>query len=185
MVLKMRNLFALTWLLALAACSSVVPTPVLSGQPKFPTVTGENLDKKTVVIPDDFNGKPALLLIGYIQRAQFDIDRWILGILQAEIPVSIVEVPTIAGMFPEILQNTINNGMRSGIPNEDWGSVVTVYNDADKIIAAIGNERPQSAAVVLLDRDGKIIWFYNQGYSAKRLLDLKNMVSGAGAAEHQ
>ena len=178
----MRNFLALICLLVLAGCTKVVPTPVLSGHPKFPKVTGESLEKKPVTIPDDFAGKPTLLLVGFIQRAQFDIDRWILGIIQAEIPVSIVEVPTIAGMFPEMLQNTINNGMRSGIPNEDWGSVVTVYNDADKIIAAIGNERPQSAAVVLLDQNGKIVWFYNQGYSAKRLLELKELVTATEAA---
>ena len=129
-----------------------------------------------VAIPEHFEGKNTLLLIGYAQRAQFDIDRWILGALQADIPVAIVEVPTIAGMLPQMVQGFIDNGMRSGIPKSDWGSVVTVYEDASKIITALGNERPQSAYAVLLDKQGRIIWTSNIGYSATQILELKKLV---------
>ena len=156
-----------------AGCSSTVPTPKLDAETRFPSVNGETLEKKAVKLPEDYAGQPVVLLIGYLQRAQFDIDRWILGLLQSEANVKIVEVPTISGMVPTILQDSINNGMRSGIPTEDWGVVVTVYKDADKIISTIGNERPQSASVVLLDKDGHIDWFYNRGYSAQRVLELK------------
>ena len=175
-------------LIFLAGCSTTVPTPKLDAESRFPSVNGETLEKKNVQLPEDYAGQPVVLLIGYLQRAQFDIDRWILGLLQSEANVRIVEVPTIAGMVPSILQDSINSGMRSGIPTEDWGVVVTVYKDADKIISAIGNERPQSASVVLLDKDGHIDWFYNRGYSAQRVLELKQRVaalSGSSAAKSQ
>lgn len=129
-----------------------------------------------VAIPEKFEGKNTLLLVGYVQRAQFDIDRWILGALQADINVEIVEVPTISGMLPQMVQGFIDNGMRSGIPKSDWGSVVTVYEDASKIIAALGNERPQSAYAVLLDKQGRIVWTSNIGYSAAQILELKKLV---------
>lgn len=160
--------------ITISGCSTTVPTPVIGSDSRFPQVRGETLEKNKVSLPDDFAGKPAVLLVGYQQRAQFDIDRWILGLLQSEAQVRIVEVPTIAGMVPTILQNTISNGMRGGIPAEDWGSVVTVFEDADKIISAIGNDHPQSASVVLLDPNGRIDWFYNQGYSAHKVLELKS-----------
>ena len=180
----MTSRFLLPLLVLLSACSTTVPTPNLTAETRFPLVQGETLEKHKVKLPDDYAGKPVVLLVGYIQRAQFDVDRWILGLLQSQAKVEIVEVPTIAGMVPTILQETISNGMRSGITAEDWGVVVTVFEDADKIIKAIGNERPQSASVVLLDKDGRISWLYNQGYSAKKVLELteRAAVLGGGAA---
>jgi len=157
-------------------CSSKVATPNNVKNSMFPTVQGQSLSGETVSIPEKFKGKSTLLLVGYVQRAQFDIDRWILGVLQAEVQVQIVEVPTIAGMLPQMVQSFIDNGMRSGIPEADWGSVVTVYGDADKIIAALGNDRPQSAYAVLLDKEGRIVWTSNIGYSASQILELKKLV---------
>jgi len=142
----------------------------------FPKVRGQSLTKESVVIPDKYQGKPAVLLIGYTQDTQFDIDRWILGLLQADIAVQIIEIPTIAGMIPRMVQKYIDNGMRSGIPEKDWASVVTVYEDAPKIIAVLGNERPQSAHAVLLNDKGEIVWSSNLGYSATQVLELKQVV---------
>jgi len=142
---------------------------------KFPTVHGADLRQLPITIPDHYSGRVTLLLVGYAQRAQFDIDRWILGALQADIRAEIVEVPTIAGLVPQMVQSFIDNGMRSGIPREDWAAVVTVYKDAPKIVSALGNEHPQSAYVALLDKSGQIAWFSNAGYSAKQILEIKSV----------
>ncbi len=162
--------------LALTACSTTISAPTNLTGGTFPQVQGQNLADEKVIIPDSFHGKVTLLLIGYQQKAQFDIDRWILGALQADIPVQIVEVPTIAGMMPQMVQGFIEGGMRSGIPKEGWASVVTIFGDAPKIIQAIGNERPQSAHAVLLDPAGRIVWTSNRGYSAQQVLELKEVV---------
>lgn len=171
LTLTIASIFALT------ACGSVVkPAGTVTASP-FPRVVGENLKSERVTLPDAYRGKNTLLLVGYTQKAQFDIDRWILGALQADIPVEIVEVPTIAGMAPQMVQGFINNGMRSGIPQSDWASVVTVYEDAPKIIELLGNERPQSCYAVLLDRTGIVVWSSNIGYSATQILALKETVA--------
>lgn len=162
--------------ISFAGCSTQVTAPSNIKNSRFPSVQGTSLQGEKVAIPEKFEGKNTLLLVGYVQRAQFDIDRWILGALQADINVEIVEVPTISGMLPQMVQGFIDNGMRSGIPKSDWGSVVTVYEDASKIIAALGNERPQSAYAVLLDKQGRIVWTSNIGYSAAQILELKKLV---------
>lgn len=172
----MNKYILLTILFSLSACRTPVATPHNLTNKNFPQVRGQSLAKEQILIPDHYKGKPTVFLIGYQQRAQFDIDRWILGVLQADIPVQIVELPTIAGMMPQMVQGFIDNGMRSGIPKEDWASVVTIYQDADKIISAIGNERPQSAHVVLIDKASKIVWSSNKGYSAGQILELKELV---------
>ena len=175
-LMKVQPLFLSAICFMITACSSTVSTPANITHSKFPTVQGENLNKDSITLPDHYRGKNTLILIGYLQKTQFDIDRWILGVLQADIKVEIVEVPTIAGMMPQMVQGFINNGMRKGIPSSDWASVVTVYEDAPKIIAALGNERPQSAYAVLLDKDGYIVWTSTLGYSATQVLELKKLV---------
>lgn len=173
----MKHIFTIILILSLIACSaSTIQTPNNLIDKEFPKVKGQSLAKEDITIPDSYRGKPAILLIGYLQKTQFDIDRWILGLLQADVKAKIVEVPTIAGMMPQMVQGFIDNGMRSGIPTSDWASVVTVYEDAPKIISALGNERPQSARVVLLNSDGKIVWSSNSGYSATQVLELKGIV---------
>lgn len=169
-------IFAVISTVFLGACGSVVKPSTTVTQVPFPRVSGESLTGDRVTVPDAYQGKNTLLLIGYTQRAQFDIDRWILGVLQADIPVEIVEVPTIAGMMPQMVQGFINNGMRSGIPQSDWASVVTVYEDAGKIVELLGNERPQSAYAVLLNRSGVVVWSSNIGYSASQIVALKKVV---------
>lgn len=173
----MKIILSLFLLIFVSGCTStVVETSDLINK-KFPQVKGEDLNKKEITIPDNYAGKPTVLLVGYLQKSQFDIDRWILGLLQADVPVQIVEVPTIAGMMPQAVQGFINGGMRSGIPKDDWASVVTVYKDADKIIKVLGNERPQSAHVVLLNKDSQIVWNSNIGYSASQILELKQIAN--------
>ena len=159
------------------ACTTKVSTPGNVQNSMFPTVRGTNLDNQRITLPDHYRGKVTLVLVGYTQKAQFDIDRWILGALQADVPAAIVEVPTIAGMMPQMVQSFIDNGMRSGIPKSDWASVVTIYEDAQKIIEALGNERPQSAYAVLLNKEGRIVWSSNIGYSASQILELKKLVT--------
>ncbi len=163
-------------LCVLVGCGSVTPNRVPMAE-SFPTVAGTSLKGEAVSLPSAYAGKPVLILVGYAQRAQFDADRWILGILQAGVPVKVVEVPTLAGLFPRLFAGTIDDGMRSGIPSEDWADVVTVYDDADAIVDFTGNDKPQNIRVLLLDAQGKVVWFHDRGYSPRLPLELSRLVA--------
>ncbi|MGE3171891.1 MAG: hypothetical protein AB7O97_04645 [Planctomycetota bacterium] len=155
----------------LSACSTPWPRRDPTGE-RFPSVTATALDGTLVRVPEDFAGAPLVLLVGYEQDAQFDADRWLLGLLQAEVPVAIRELPTIPGFVPRLLAGTIDSGMRSGIPDEDWGAVITVYDDAAAVAAFTGNEAGRTMRVLLLDERGTVAWFHDRGYSAGTLLRL-------------
>ncbi len=157
-------------LLAAAACASTVPNRDPTGE-AFPRVEGEALDRTARVVPDDLK-KPAVVLVGYVQDAQFDIDRWLLGLVQLGTPVDLAELPTIRGFVPSLIAPRIDEGMRSGIPSEDWGSVVTIYDDADRIVEFTGNEKPRNARVLLIGEDGTVAWFFDRGYSVSALKSL-------------
>jgi hypothetical protein len=168
--------------LALAAsCASPTPNRDPVGE-MFPSVEGESLAGAGVRLPEDLAGAPAVLLVGYVQRTQFDIDRWILGLLQAGIEVRMIEVPTIAGLVPTALSGMIDSGMRGGIPEEAWDDVVTVYGDADAIISLTGDEGPQNARVLLLDATGRVVWFHDRGYLPGLALELTEAASQLNGA---
>ena len=158
-------------LLLAAACSSH-PHRDPTGE-AFPSVQGEALDGAQVRIPDDFRGEPVLLLVAYKQKTQFDVDRWVLGILQAGIDVRVVEVPTVRGWVPRLFAGQIDEGMRSGIPREEWGSVVTVYGDAADVARFTGDEG-RNARVLLLDGEGRVVFFHDRGYSPATFLRLRD-----------
>lgn len=158
--------------LTLTSCSTVVDRRDPTGE-LFPGVEGESLSGERVRFPDAFLGAPVVVLIGYRQDSQFDIDRWLLGATQAGLEVRLVEVPTIPGLVPRMASGFIDRGMRSGIPSEDWGSVVCVYGDAAAIVAFTGNENPLPGRVVLLDAEGRVVFFHDRGYSVGSLVRLE------------
>ncbi|MHC4931753.1 MAG: hypothetical protein ACYTGV_06140 [Planctomycetota bacterium] len=140
----------------------------------FPSVVGTSLQGAEFRIPEAFAGEPVLLLVGYEQDTQFDIDRWLLGLTQAGIKVRAYELPTIPGLAPRMFSGTIDDGMRSGIPSEDWGGVITVYGDGDKIAEFTGNENKLPGRVLLLDANGRVVFFHDRGYSVGTLQRLRD-----------
>jgi hypothetical protein len=171
----MRFLMIITAILLLSACSTHYPNQAITGQ-AFPSVSGETLEQQAMTLPDDLQGTASLLLIGYKQDSQFDIDRWLIGLDMTQTQVAVYEVPTIQGLFPRMFSTVINNGMRSGIPKPLWKGVVTVYQDGEQVQAFTGNEKPNNARVVLLDAQGKVIYFYDQGFSVDALNALRALL---------
>ena len=168
----MRTKIYIFALLLLTGCSTQYANKDITGQ-IFPSVVGTTLEKKSVSIPDDFNDDLTLLLIGYKQNSQFDIDRWLIALDVTETQVKVYEVPTIQGLFPEMFSTVIDNGMRAGIPKPLWQGVVTIYDDGEKIQAFTGNENASNTRVVLLNKNGEILYFYDQGFAVDALNKLR------------
>lgn len=160
----------------LPSCSSTWPRRNPTGE-VFPTVAGKSLAGDAIALPTVGASAPLLLLVGYEQEAQFDLDRWLFGLDQAGWRVRTFEVPTLPGLVPRLLAGTIDGGMRRGIPAEDWASVVTVYGDASRIAEFTGNEDGLTGRVLLLDRAGKVVWFHDRGFSVAQL---KALIATAG-----
>ena len=135
--------------------------------------TGESLEGNTVKMPQDFTGQETLLLFGYKQDSQFDIDRWLIGLDMTQTNVAAYEIPTIQGMLPRMFSGFIDGGMRKGIPKQLWKGVVTVYADGDKIQRFTGNLNPNNARVMLLDKQGRIVYFYDRGFSVEALNEVR------------
>lgn len=160
---------------ALTGCSSTYPNRSPLGE-MFPSVEGTALTKEAMSLPRDFPKENVLLLIGYVQDSQFDIDRWLIGLYMTKTQVVAYELPTIQGMFPRMFQTQIDNGMRRGIPKELWGGVITIYKDGATIQKMTGNENPNNARVLLLNEQREIIYFYDRGFSVAALNEVKALL---------
>ncbi len=161
-------------------CSSTQPRRDPTGE-VFPSVVGTSLDGEEVSIPSAFAGAPVVLLVGYKQDSQFDLDRWLLGLTEAKVDVALYEIPTIPGLAPRIFSGMIDGGMRKGIPSEDWGSVITVYGDGSDIVEFTGNETPMPGRILLLDATGRVVFFHDRGYSVGSLNRLREALAGLKA----
>lgn len=159
--------------LLLSACTTTYSNNDIVGD-KFISVTGTTLEKQPAEIPSEFKGQQTLLLLGYVQNSQFDIDRWLIGLDMTRTKIPTYEIPAIQGMFPRFFKTTIDDGMRKGIPKELWKGVITVYKDGDKLQQFTGNTNPNNARVVLLDENGLILYFYDRGFSVDALNSLRS-----------
>ena len=151
-----------------AGCSTKYPRRDPTGE-RFPSVEGRTLAEQPVRLPDDVLGAPALLFVGYKQSTQFDIDRWALALRAAKVDVRAYEIPTLPGLGARLASGSIDTGMRSGIPREDWGVVVTLYEDAAPVARFTGNENGLPARVLLVNARGHVVFFHDQGYSLAAL----------------
>lgn len=172
-------LFVIAVILSLASCTVSYPNRNPVGE-TFPVVSGKSLHDDVVDLPAAVSGAPAILMVGYEQNTQFDLDRWTIGFSMADAKVKVVEVPVIPAWFPSMfLTGIIDNGMRKGIPEEDWGSVVTLYgSEAKKVAEFTGTQNGRNGRILLLDDRGKVTWFWDQGFSASRLKELLEKAGG-------
>jgi hypothetical protein len=156
----------------MSGCTTDYPNKKPVGQ-MFPQVSGQSLEKEVISLPEHIKGRSVVLLLGYVQNSQFDIDRWLIGLDMTKTQVDVYELPTIQGMFPRFFKSKINEGMRKGIPKELWKGVVTIYDDGEKLQGFTGNINSNNARVILLDQSGKIKYFYDNGFSVGALNSLK------------
>jgi len=169
----MRAILIILFAFFITACSTTYPNKNILGQ-TFPSITGQNLAKESVLIPQAFEGEKTLLLVGYKQNSQFDIDRWLIALDMTKTKVNVYELPTIQGLFPRMFSTMIDNGMRKGIPKSLWKGVITIYADGNQVQALTGNTNPNNARAILLDENGTIIYFYDQGFSVAALNDVRD-----------
>ena len=152
------------------SCSRVPnKSPELLIGKKFPVLKGKSLSEKKWTLPNDLKGRKTILLVGYVERSQFDIDRWLIGLSMAQVKTSVLEVPAVKSIFVNFFKERLNQSMRNGIPSEIWKAVVTVYGDSGKIVDFTGNENPGNSRVFVIDENGKVVFFHDRGFSVNNL----------------
>jgi hypothetical protein len=128
---------------------------------QFPTVTGSNLQRKKLRLPQDFQGELNLVLIAFQQWQQTQVDTWIPFANQLEETqpgVRYYELPTIQRLNA-LARTFINEGMRAGIPDPlARERTITLYLDKDALREALQLPNEDDIYVLLLDRQARVLW---------------------------
>lgn len=138
---------------------------------RFPTVTGSNLLRQKVTLPDDLQGELNILFIAFHQWHQILVDAWVplANRLEQSFPgVQFYETPVIQKMN-FFSQTFINEGMRVGIPNHSTRKkTITLYLNKIAFRRALNIPHEESIWVLVLDRQGNVLWRTEGAYSQEQ-----------------
>jgi hypothetical protein len=128
---------------------------------QFPGITGLNLQRQKLELPQDFQGELNLVLVAFQQWQQTQVDTWIPFARQLEETHSGVryyELPIIRRL--NVLARTfINEGMRAGIPDPVARErTITLYVDKETFRESLQLSHEDDIHVLLLDRHGQVLW---------------------------
>jgi len=138
---------------------------------KFPIVEGSNLLRSKISLPADLQGKLNILFIPFYQWHQNLVDAWVPLARQLERDnpgVFYYELPVIRSM--NLISRTfINEGMRAGIPNHTTRErTVTLYLDKEEFRQALDIPHEDTIYILLVDREGHVIWRADGVFSAEK-----------------
>jgi hypothetical protein len=138
---------------------------------RFPQVEGSNLLRSKLSLPADLEGELNILFIPFYQWHQNLVDGWVplARQLERDYPgVFYYELPVIRSM--NFLSRTfINEGMRAGIPDHTIRErTITLYLDKAAFRRALDIPGEDTITVLLVDRDGNIIWRDEGSYSTEK-----------------
>jgi hypothetical protein len=146
----------------------------------FPTVSGANLNRQQVEFPRDFGGELNLLFVPFLQQQQLVVNTWLPFAEELEASFSQVayyELPTIHEL-PIFARTFINEGMRAGIPNPKARErTITLYIDLKDFWRATGITGKETVHVLLVDRQGQILWRTTGEYDEETGRDLRQTVA--------
>lgn len=145
----------------------------------FPEVKGSNLLRRKITLPYELQGDFNILFVPFQQWHQRLVNEWVPMALQIEASfqgVRFYEIPVIQEM--NILSQTfINEGMRAGIPNPTTREkTITLYLDKVAFRRALDIPDEETIYVLVVDRQGNILWRTEGAYSPEKGAALLNAV---------
>ena len=148
---------------------------------RFPTVTFDNLEGRSLTLPADFNGERNVVFVAFLMEQQRDVDTWAPWLRQTlpKYPGSdFYEIPTIQRMVAP-MRWVINRGMRGGIPDRAVRErTVTLYIDKAPFKQALGITTESVIQVLLVDRAGRVLWRTTGPYTAGKAAQLEQELAG-------
>ena len=138
---------------------------------RFPTVTGSNLQRQKLTLPQDFQGEQNLVFIAFQQWQQAQVDTWIPFARQLEATHSGVryyELPTIRRLNA-LSRTFVNEGMRAGIPDPVARErTITLYLDKIAFRRDVQLPGEEDIHVLLVDRQGRVLWRAEGSFTADK-----------------
>jgi hypothetical protein len=134
---------------------------ILAASLLFPTVKGENLSGRHMVLPRDFEGKLNIVVVAFYREQQLLVNSWLPTVqeLQRKYPeIHMYELPTISTGYV-LMKWIIDNGMRSGIKDtKTRDHTITLFTDTKKFRQDLDLPTDETIYVMLVDSSGAVRW---------------------------
>ena len=172
------NWVAIGVLASMTMSAATQPAELSVGDP-LPPLRGEFLTGRTAVLPQDSNGRVALLMLGFTYESRFQVEAWAKRFRQdfgADSRVTFFEIPLIGGLA-RMGKWFIDSGMRRGTPKADYSNVITVYGGTAVWKKRVAFRDPNAAYLILLGPDGTVRWRFAGSPDEKRYQALSSEVS--------
>jgi hypothetical protein len=127
----------------------------------FPTIVTSSLSGRRMSLPGDLEGGLSVLLIALDARHQLAINSWVPYVKQLEqlyADLSYYELPVL-GRTSILWRPVASARMRGAIPNPSARQrTVPLYVDRAAFCQALGLPENRGVQVLLMGRDGDIVW---------------------------
>jgi hypothetical protein len=148
---------------------------ILAASLLFPTLKGENLSGRHMVLPRDFEGKLNIVVVAFYREQQLLVNSWLPTVqeLQRKYPeIHMYELPTISTGYV-LMKWIIDNGMRSGIKDtKTRDHTITLFTDTKKFRQDLDLPTDETIYVMLVDSSGVVRWKTNGSMTAEGATDL-------------
>lgn len=145
----------------------------------FPTVSGSNLLREKLTLPQGFHGNFNLLFIPFEQWQQVEVDSWIGIAVELEEQfegLTYYELPTFQDRNA-FFKMFINEGMRAGIPDPKIRKhTITLFLDKSDFRAVLKMADEAHKYVLLVDKKGKEFFRTRGSYSPDGEANLRKLL---------
>jgi hypothetical protein len=127
----------------------------------FPTIQGENLSGRKMVLPKDFEGKVNIVIVAFQREQQLLVNSWtqVIQQLEKKYPeLHTYELPTISTGY-KLMKWIIDNGMRSGIKDmKTRDHTITLFTNTKKFRDDLSLPTDETIYVMIVDASGAVRW---------------------------
>jgi hypothetical protein len=154
--------------LAFALLAFLISTASATAQGVFPTVTADDLNGRSVTLPQGFPGETTIVFIAYKQNQQPLVDGWVRALgLDPSIGAEFVEIPVV-GVGTRLIRPIVDNGMRSGIVDPALRArTITLYESPELVNTPLGFSGRGAIRVLVVRRNGQVLWSTSGGATAE------------------
>lgn len=159
------------------------PVDFNSDQRLLPEITVSNLEGDEMRLPNDLSSDYSIIAFGFAHAQQPEIDTWTAELKAVEnnnSSIKFYEIPVIDSSNAA-LRTVIRNGMRTGISDSaDRKRTMTLFVDKDAFTEALGLKDQEQIALILFNRDGKVLWEVKGAKDESKSAELHEMLTKLG-----
>lgn len=147
---------------------------------RVPVVAGRDIDGNDFVVPTDFAGDLNLVLMAFTREHQFDVNTWLPHARELEASrqgFRVYEVPTLWEMSwfqRKRLDFLMSTGIREPLAR---ATTITLYTNLQAMQSAIGIPNFEAIQVLLVDREGLVMWRAEGAFSSAKFEGLQAFLS--------